>query len=142
MFSLSSIPERIYPARIKEFATTADPETRTFEITLAFDPPGDVTLLPGMTTKVMLQSRNNNNETQAVRIPSNAVVSDDNGESSVWLIDPTSMHILRAPVRLGEFSQSMVEVHQGLTSGDWVAISGVHQLREGMTVRRLEEPPL
>ncbi len=142
MFSLSSIPGQIYPARIKEFATTADPETRTFEITLAFEPPGDVTLLPGMTTKVMLQSRNNNNETQAVRIPSNAVVSDDTGESSVWLIDPTSMHILRAPVRLGEFSQSMVEVHHGLSSGDWVAISGVHQLREGMTVRRLEEPPL
>jgi RND family efflux transporter MFP subunit len=142
MFSLSSIPGQIYPARIKEFATTADPETRTFEITLAFEPPGDVTLLPGMTTKVMLQNRTNSNDPQAVRIPANAVVSDDTGESFVWLIDPTSMQIRRAPVQLGEFSQTMVEVHHGLSSGDWVAISGVHQLREGMTVRRLEEPPL
>ncbi len=141
MFSLSSIPGKIYPAHIKEFASTADPETRTFEITLAFDPPGDVTLLPGMTTKVMVQHRTNTQRSQFFRIPANAVGADDTSESFVWLIDPTSMHIRRAPVQLGEFSQSMVEVHQGLASGDWVAISGVHQLREGMTVRRLEELP-
>jgi len=140
MFSLSSIPGRTYPAYIKEFASTADPETRTFEITLAFDPPRDVTLLPGMTTKVILQDKNGVKKSQWFRVPSNAVVSDDTGESSVWLIDPTSMHIRRTPVQLGEFSQSMVEVRQGLSSGDWVAISGVHQLREGMTVRQLEEP--
>jgi RND family efflux transporter MFP subunit len=141
MFSLSSIPGRIYPARIKEFASTADPETRTFEITLGFDPPGNVTLLPGMTTKVMLQNRTNSKEPQFFRIPVNAVAADDTGESFVWLIDPTSMQIRRGPVKLGEFSESMVDVHHGLSSGDWVAISGVHQLREDMTVRQLEEPP-
>lgn len=141
MFSLSSIPERVFPAHVKEFATTADPETRTFEITLGFDPPRDVTLFPGMTTKVILQNRTSSNETQAFDIPTNAVSADDTGESFVWLIDPASMQTRRAPVKLGEFSHSMVEIHQGLSSGDWVAISGVHQLREGMTVRRLEEPP-
>jgi len=141
MFSLSSIPGRIYPARIKEFASTADPETRTFEITLAFDPPGNVTLLPGMTTKVMLQKRTNTQKSQLFRIPANAVAAKDTGESFVWLIDPTSMEIRPAPVQLGEFSESMVEIHHGISSGDWIAISGVHQLREGMTVRQLEEAP-
>ena len=140
MFSLTSIPGRIFPASVKEFATTADPETRTFEVTLGFDPPRDVTLFPGMTTKVMLQNRASTNGTQAFRIPANAVVADDIGESSVWLIDPTTMEIRRAPVKVGEFSQSMVEIHQGLDSGNWVAISGVHQLREGMTVRQPDEP--
>jgi multidrug efflux system membrane fusion protein len=95
-----------------------------------------------MTTKVMLQEKTKTQKSQFFRIPANAVGADDTGESFVWVIDPTSMHIRRAPVQLGEFSQSMVEVHQGLTSGDWVAISGIHQLREGMTVRRLEERPL
>jgi RND family efflux transporter MFP subunit len=141
MFSLSSIPGRIYPARIKEFASTADPETRTFEITLGFDPPGNVTLLPGMTAKVMIQNRTNSKEPQFFRIPVNAVAADDTGESFVWLIDPTSMQIRRGPVKLGEFSESMVDVHHGLSSGDWVAISGVHQLREDMTVRKLDPPP-
>ena len=141
MFSLSSIPGRIYPARIKEFASTADPETRTFEITLAFEPPGNVRLLPGMTTKVMLQKRTNTQKSQLFRIPANAVAANDTGESFVWLIDPTSMQIRRAPVQLGEFSESIVEVHHGLSSGDWVAISGVHQLREDMIVRQLEPPP-
>ena len=41
-------------------------------------------------------------------------------------------------VELGALSGENVTVTSGLSTGDWIAVSGVHQLREGMRVRRYE----
>ena len=57
----------------------------------------------------------------------------------VWVVDPSSMRVRRTPVVVGELSGAEVEVRSGLSSGDWIAISGVHSLREGMEVRRFEK---
>ena len=73
-----------------------------------------------------------------MRIPANATVSDDEGKPFVWRVDPSSMRVHPAPLELGELSGSEVSVLGGLSDGDLIAISGVHQLREGMAVRRFE----
>jgi RND family efflux transporter MFP subunit len=107
---VSSIPDREFPARLKEMATTADPTTRTYAVTLAFDNPPDVNLLPGMTAKVRVGG-------------AGAAVSE-------------AMKVRRTPVTLGELSGSLVQVSGGLEGGELVATSGVHHLREGMQVSR------
>ncbi|MFQ5656396.1 MAG: efflux RND transporter periplasmic adaptor subunit [Candidatus Methylomirabilales bacterium] len=132
---VSAIPNRTFPARIKEFASKADPETRTFQVTLIFDSPEDVSVLPGMTAKVRVKSAA---ISEKVRIPAAAALTDESGKAYVWLVDPSSMTVRRTPVEVGPLSGSEVEVHKGLSRGDQVAISGVHQLREGMVVRRFE----
>ena len=40
---------------------------------------------------------------------------------------------------LGAMAGDTVTVRDGLKSGDWVALTGVHRLREGMTVSRLQQ---
>ncbi len=137
--TLSSMPDRGFPARIKEFATTADPVTRTFEATFAFDNPVDVTVLPEMTAKVTLHRRGPSLGTSELAIPANAVVTTEGGGASVWVIDPESMMVRPAQVVLGDLSGSQVIVKSGLNGGDLIAISGVHQLRDGMPVRRFEK---
>ena len=132
---ISAIPNRTFPAQIKEFASKADPETRTFQVTLIFDSPEDVSVLPGMTARVRVKSQA---LSEKVRIPATAALTDENGKTFVWKLDPDSMTVRRTPVELGPLSGSEVEVHTGLSKGDQVAISGVHQLREGMVVRRFE----
>ncbi len=67
--SITSIPDRSFPARVKEFATTADPTTRTFQIRLVFERPDDISILPGMTARV----RANAVKQGGVRIPLTAV---------------------------------------------------------------------
>ena len=47
------------------------------------------------------------------------------------------MQVSRAAVELGELRQDQVLV-TGLSEGDLIATSGVHHLREGMQVRRLD----
>ena len=136
---LAAVPDRPMEARITEFATSADPSTRTFKATLAFDPPDDLQVLPGMTAKVSIRAPHDASEGDVGRrVPAVAVAADESGDSFVWRIDPTQMTASRTPVELGPLGGDSVEVRSGLADGDWVALTGVHQLREGMTVSRLE----
>jgi RND family efflux transporter MFP subunit len=135
---VSSIPDREFPARLKEMATTADPTTRTYAVTLAFDNPPDVNLLPGMTAKVRVGGAEAA-VPEAIWIPAHAARTDDSGEAFVWVVDAASMEVHRTPVALGELSGSLVQVSGGLEQGELIATSGVHHLREGMQVRRFEK---
>jgi RND family efflux transporter MFP subunit len=134
--SVSSIPGRSFPARIKEFSTTADPVTRTFKATFAFERPSDVTVRPGMTAKVTLTPSEAGAVVGGVSIPARAVLTDETGEAFVWVIDPETMTAKRTPVVAGGLSGEDIGILSGLTGGEQIAISGVHQLRDGMRVRR------
>jgi len=136
--TISSIPDRRFPARIKEFTTTADPSTRTFQATFAFDTPDDVTVRPGMTGKVVIRVPEDVAADSNVSIPAVAVVTDDTGDPFVWVVDPTSMTVTRTPVTTGELAGDQMVIREGVTSGMQIAISGVHQLHDGMKVRRFE----
>ena len=133
--SLTAVPDRDFPARVKEVATTADEVTRTFKATLAFDPPDDVAILPGMTAKVTLTLASTGRATRGFTIPSNAVVADADGGAYVWRVDPSSMRVERTAISVGPLAGTEVDVTSGLSSGDTIATSGVHHLREGMQVR-------
>ncbi len=136
--TVTTIPDRSFPAVAKEIATTADPVTRTFQATLAFANPGDVRILPGMTAKVSVNRPGAGGPSRGFSIPTRAALADESGGATVWVVDPDSMTVRRTEVELGEMSGDQVEVRSGLSSGDLIAISGVHQLREGTPVRRLE----
>ncbi len=131
---LSSLPGRSFPARVKEFATRADPVTRTFQVRLSFDPPDDVSILPGMTARVTVISQGEG----GTLLPSHATFADANKRPHVWLIDKQTMKARAAPVELGQLTGDAVQIVGGLSPGDQVAVSGVAQLREGMQVRRHE----
>lgn len=134
--SLNSIPGRVFEAWIVEFSTTADPATRTFKATFAFDPPVDLSIRPGMTAKVTLGGGPSGTSSGALSIPARAVTNDGGGEAFVWVIDPDSMRARKNPVAIGELDDDVVAVESGLTGGEMIAVSGVHQLRDGMAVRR------
>ncbi len=131
---ISSVPGRSFPARVKEFATTADPTTRTFQVRLIFEPPENANILPGMTARVTYNVASDG----AIRLPSHAAFSDPEGAPHVWLVDPATMKVKRQPIKLGGLVGGEVEIVQGLEAGNQVAISGVSQLREGMQVRRYQ----
>ena len=134
---VSSIPGRSFPASVKEFSPTADPTSRTFQAVVTFKKPADITILPGMTASVRLNSPDGGDGgSSIIRIPATAALADEQGKAYVWKVDPSSMQVSRSPVELGPLTGKSVTVTSGLVGGDWIAVSGVHQLREGMRVRR------
>ena len=131
--SVSSLPGQIFKATFKETATMADPITRTFEITFGFIPPKENTILPGMTARLKLSGTMDTEEKPM--IPAKAVFSDEAKDGMVWLIDPKTKKVKQQPVEVGEMSDTKIFITKGLKTGDIIAVSGVHQLRNGMTVR-------
>jgi RND family efflux transporter MFP subunit len=133
--SITSIPGRRFPARIKEIATTADPDTRTFQVTLIFDPPDDVSILPGMTARVRTRVVNGT----GIRVPVSAVVSNTQYQAIVWKVDPATMTVTPVRVEMGDMQGNEVEISSGLQDGDEIAVSGLDYLQDGMQVRRFDD---
>jgi RND family efflux transporter MFP subunit len=131
---VSSLPDREFAAKIKEFATIADPVTRTFPVKLNFDNPKDVNILPGMTARVRVVI----DPQSAWSVPATATQADENEQPYVWKVDSKSMTVSRSPVKLGPLTGDRVLLTGGVAKGDLVAISGVTSLREGMQVRKYE----
>ena len=131
---VSALPDREFPARIKEFATTADPVTRTFSVKLNFDNPEDVNILPGMTARVRVVV----DPQSAWSVPVTAAQADENEQPYVWKVDSESMTVSKSPVELGPLTGDRVLLTDGVQKGDLVVISGVTSLREGMQVRKYE----
>lgn len=139
MVEVSSLPGVSFPARLAEFATSADPVTRTFAATLSFDPPADVSIRPGMTARLTLSPAQQDLATTETSLPIGAVVADEQGGSYVWRIDPSSMTVSSVPVSLGTVFGDQISVVGGLERGDLIAVSGVHSLRPGMEVSQLDD---
>jgi len=136
---VSSLPDRSFPGRLKEFATAADPVTRTYEATIAFEKPDDVTIQAGMTAKVIYTIPDDARAGGGLFVPSSAVAADENGNSYVWIVNEAEMTVSRAPVTVGDLSGGEAEILDGLSAGDAIAVSGVHHLQDGMAVSRLSE---
>ncbi|MBL4679332.1 MAG: efflux RND transporter periplasmic adaptor subunit [Pseudomonadales bacterium] len=139
---ISTMPDKRFPARFESVSTSADPVTRTYEVTLAFANPPDINILPGMTAKVVLHlavEKIVEAGMGGLMVPSTAVAGDEQGQAYVWRVDAETMLVSRVPVELGVMSGANVRVLSGLEHGDRIAVSGVHHLREGMLVRPLGE---
>ena len=133
--TISAIGPDEFPGRIVEIAARADAATRTFAIRIAFDPPDNLTILPGMTARVIASF----DAAQSIRVPLSALVATPAGAPRVWVIDPASMTAQGRVIEIGEMGNGFVEVLGGLAPGDLVATTGAQQLAEGMRVSRFED---
>jgi RND family efflux transporter MFP subunit len=138
--SLSTLPDRSFPATLTEIAAAADPVTRTFAARAQFDPPGDVIILPGMSATVTASIPDDVEGIGSVlQIPANAIVGGDDGGSYVWKVDTATMTVSLSAVTPGQLSGSEIDILEGLATGDRIAVSGVQHLADGMQISELTD---
>ena len=137
---VASLGERQFPAYLKELSASADPVTRTYQVTFGFASPTDANVSPGMTGSVIVD-RYKRNITRAagLAVPANVVIADVDGKSFVWVVDASTMRVSKRPVELGELSGANASILSGLSTGDRIVASGVHSVTENMLVRELEK---
>lgn len=130
----NNISNKEFPLSFVEATTKADPNTKTFKITLKMDAPEDYNILPGMTATVtagLLPGEKGAGA--ATLVPASAVVSDSNKQATVWLVDEDTMTVQPKSVTTGQMLGDSMEV-AGLTSGDRIVVAGASFLRDGMKV--------
>ena len=135
--------ERWFPGVVREFRVLSDPITRTYEVAVGVRPPGDMRVLPGMTATVSVTTSATQQiykTAQHVRlVPVEAVFGGSDGHSYAWVIPESGGSPSKIKVTLGALCEGGVEIIDSLETGQRVAISGVHSLRENMQVRPVRE---
>lgn len=99
-----------------------------FPVLIRLRDAGDTVLL-GMNGSVDIEIDTVQN---AITVPVEAVL-DDVGESYVFVIRDGKAH--RVLVTLGRLTETRAQILKGVVSGDQVAVSGLTELEDGMTVR-------
>jgi multidrug efflux pump subunit AcrA (membrane-fusion protein) len=104
------------------------------------DQPDDIKILPGMAGQAW-----GDRETAilagdvGIMVPISAVItSDGEKQNSVWVIDEESGQVSQRKVTAGKLSDDGILIDERLKPGEWVAIAGVHTLKEGQKVRIVE----
>ena len=134
---LTALRGESFPATISETSMLADPKTRTFAVTLAFSPPADLNISPGMTAAAILHwAREAQGGANIFSVPVGAVGFDDAGKAYVWKIDREKMIASRLVVEAGEVSEGMIGISGEIGEGELIAGSGVAQIRQGMALKR------
>lgn len=137
-----AFPDRIIPAEIKEIGTEASATTRTYPVTLMMDQPEDIKILPGMAGKASGEPPTGDTSKIPIGkpVPLTAILSlDDINKTYVWVIDQQTSTVSKREVKTGKLTDTGIMITEGLDSDEWIAIAGVHYLRDGMEVRILDE---
>ncbi len=136
-------PNKEIPLKLKEFSTIADPKTQTFEYVMVLqERPKGINILPGMTATVSLirPPLQEEDTPQVFTIPALSVFANSAGESQVWIIDNETNTAQARTVVTGSLTGTdSIQILSGLTPGETIAIAGVSQIRDGMTVRPVTE---
>lgn len=135
--------ERWFPGVVREFRVLSDPITRTYEVAVSVKPPGDMRVLPGMTATVSVTTSATSQIIKTAQnvkfVPVEAVFGGSDGHSYAWVIPEAGGSPSKIKVTLGALCEGGVEIIDSLETGQRVAISGVHSLRENMQVRPVRE---
>lgn len=115
------------PATVREVAAAADPVTRTFTIKADV---GRAAVRLGQTATVSLAVPPKEG---IFKLPL-AAVFEQQGKSSVWLLDRATMTVRAQPIVVAGAEGNMVLVGGGLAAGQTVVSAGAHTLTPGQKV--------
>lgn len=115
------------PATVREVAAAADPTTRTFVVKADI---GKTTARLGQTATVSIALPL---VPGVIKLPLSAVF-EQQGKSSVWLLDSASMTVRAQPIQVAGAEGNWVVVAGGLAPGQQVVSAGVHVLTPGQKV--------
>lgn len=132
--TLEAAPDQRIPAVFKEASLFADGATQTFEITMSFEEPDNLAILPGMNASVWITDPSKRGKTNIISIPATAI-SVDGDKKYVFVVDEDTMAISKREITIEKDAGSSIYVSSGLKNGETIVSTGVSYLAEGMIVR-------
>lgn len=130
-----AVSGKVYGAKLRELAPTADPASRTYLARLSILNP-DENLRLGMSASVRIGL----GQQQSITVPNTALYTRDN-VARVWVVDKATETVRAVEVQLGASTDSGVVITQGLKVGDVVVTAGANLLLQGQKIRLLGSAP-
>jgi membrane fusion protein (multidrug efflux system) len=129
----AALGNRAFAGTVRTIGSRIDPVTRAVKVRALIDNP-DLLLRPGMLLTVRLRSRSR----EALVIPDAALIQEGT-TMSVFVV--TDGKATRRKIHVGQRSDDLAEVLDGLAAGDAVVTAGQLKLRDGMPVQQKPAHP-
>jgi membrane fusion protein, multidrug efflux system len=129
--------QQMYSGKVREIAPAGNPSTRTFNVRVTVT-DADNAMKLGMTARASFSHSDSLGDT-VILIPGTALTEID-GKKTVWVIDSHNKAHARA-VSTGQFGEQGIPVYSGLTTGETIAVAGVHTLVPEQTVTPITPTP-
>ena len=123
-------------ATIREISAAADPVTRTFLVKADIGNATASGIRLGQTASVLMELPQTPGVT---KLPLSAL-REEQGRSSVWLVDSKAMTVSSQAVKLAGADGNEAVITSGLAPGQIVVTAGVHVLSPGQKVKFYVEP--
>ena len=117
-FTVSSMPGRIFTARITEKGVAADPISRSY-VVKAVTSNTERKLLPGMVCDAYIEQPQHTN---ILTLPANIIQIDIDNHPFVWTV--VNGEALRTSVELGQNTGDNIQIVSGLSYGSKVIVEG------------------
>jgi multidrug efflux pump subunit AcrA (membrane-fusion protein) len=125
-----------FSGKITKVGLSADKITLTYPVWAEIPNPKRE-LLPGMPVEVALKLKSR--RSKFPRLPIDVILEDKvSGEKYVWAFAPSNQTATKKTVRIGALVGDLIEITDGLESGDVIITSGLDELSEGMEIRLLK----
>lgn len=128
-FMVSSMPERIFTARITEKGVAADPVSRSYEVK-ATTANADRKLLPGTVCDVYIEQPQH---AGVITLPANIIQIDMDNQPFVWTV--VNGKARKTSVEPGQNTGDNVQIVSGLSYGSKVIIEGQQKVSNGTKVK-------
>lgn len=132
------IPDREFPAEIKEIGIEASSTTRTYPVTLIMNNP-DGAIFPGMAGDARGRAELPDEIVEeGFEVPESAILIDEEDRKFVFVVDEAAMTVHKQEIALGEPTPRGLRI-KGVKQEQLIATAGVHYLQEGQKVTILNE---
>ncbi|MBB6676833.1 efflux RND transporter periplasmic adaptor subunit [Cohnella lubricantis] len=121
-----------FQGQIRYLATLRDPNTNAYELDLEVPNP-DIALQPGMKVKVRLTDEA---ELNVLAVPVASILTEG-ADSYVFVISNGVAE--KRKVNLGLSNGFVQEIVEGVAEGEWVALTGIQQLKDKEKVRSVPQ---
>lgn len=141
--TLDALPEKKLPARISAIVPVKNSGARTFMVRVLADtagPADSLAISPGMSASASFSLATGRS---GIAVSRDAVLRYPDGRVTVWVVESRDGKpaVREQPVRTGLEFRGLVEVTDGLNSGDVVVIRGNESLQAGQSVKILDGTP-
>lgn len=123
-----------YNAALSEYASQANPITKTYDAVVKLPSPDGLNTFSGMTASVRVDFVSDE-KVGGIRVPLEAIFVGADYQSYVWVIPALGGPPVKTEVVTSGVSGGQIVVLEGLQEGDLIAIAGIHTLHKGMQVR-------
>jgi len=127
---LLSLPDVKLAATVREIASVADAQTRTYRVRLAL-PELPAAARLGMTASVRFDAAS---DQQTLQLPLTALFQQGE-QPAVWILPNQADRLELRPVTLAAMGSDTITLTDGIQPGERVVIAGVHRLDAAMSVQ-------